>query len=117
MSVWSTLFGSETLRIVEPTVAEDAHGAPKRAYDVKQARTITGVDMQAGPTGEDNSHRAGESWDQVAYVDADVAKMITKHARVDWQGESYRLVGPVRIMTGAGSAPDVAVLNLRRWEG
>ena len=117
MSVWATLFGSEALSVIEPTVTEDAHGAPKRVYDAKQARTIIGVDVQAGPTGEDNSHREGESWDQVAYADASAAKSITKHARIDWQEESYRLVGPIRVMTGAGSVPDVAVLNLRRWEG
>ena len=117
MSVWSTLFGSESFSVIEPTVTEDAHGAPKRTYDTKRARTITGVDVQAGPTGEDNSHRDGESWDQVAYVDAAAAKMITKQAQINWGGDSYRLVGPVRVMTGAGSAPDVAVLNLRRWEG
>ena len=117
MSVWATLFGSEVLRVIDPTVTEDAHGAPKRVYDAKRARMITGVDVQAGPTGEDNSHREGESWDQVAYVDVSAAGTITKQARIDWRGESYRLVGPVRVMTGAGSAPDVAVLNLRRWEG
>ena len=117
MSVWATLFGSEILHVIEPTVTEDAHGAPKRVYDAKHARVITGVDVQAGPTGEDNSHRDGESWDQVAYVDASAAGLITKQARIEWLGDSYRLVGPVRVMTGAGSAPDVAVLNLRRWEG
>lgn len=117
MSVWTTLFGSEVLRIIEPTVTEDAHGAPKRTYDAKRARTVIGVDVQAGPTGEDNSHREGASWDQVAYVDAAAARAITKQARIDWQGESYRLVGPARVMTGAGSVPNVAVLNLRRWEG
>ena len=117
MSVWSILFGSEVLSVIEPTVTEDAHGAPKRTYDAKHARSIAGVDVQAGPTGEDNSHRDGESWDQVAYVDADAAKTITKQARINWRGDPYRLIGPVRVMTGAGSAPDVAVLNLRRWEG
>lgn len=117
MSVWSTLFGSEILTVTEPTETEDAHGAPRREYPPANARQIMGVDVQAGPTGESNSHREGESWDQVAYVDAAAAASITKHARIDWHGESYRLVGPVRVMTGSGLLPNVAVLNLRRWEG
>lgn len=117
MSVWSTLFGSEVLRVIRPTVTEDAHGAPKRVYDKKHARMIIGVDVQAGPTGEDTSHREGASWDQVAYVDASAIGFISEHDRIYWRDEMYLLVGPVRVMTGAGSAPDVAVLNLRRWEG
>lgn len=117
MSVWSTLFGAETITVTEPVETEDLHGAPRRTYPPAAARQITGVDVQAGPTGEDNSHREGESWDQVAYVDAAAAVTISKHARIEWRGQAYRLVGPVRIMTGAGLTPDAAVLNLRRWEG
>lgn len=117
MSVWSTLFGAETLTVTEPVESEDAHGAPRRTYPTAASRRIDGVDVQAGPTGEDNSHREGESWDQVAYVDSAAVASLTKHARVEWRGHAYRLVGPVRIMTGAGLTPDAAVLNLRRWEG
>lgn len=117
MSVWSTLFGSEILTVTEPSETEDAHGAPRREYPASNARQIMGVDVQAGPTGENNSHREGESWDQVAYVDAAAAATISKHARIDWRGESYRLIGPIRIMTGAALLPDAAALNLRRWEG
>ena len=117
MSVWSTLFGAETLTITEPVESEDAHGAPRREYPAAAARPITGVDVQAGPTGEDNSHREGESWDQVAYVDSAAVASLSKHARIEWRGQAYRLVGPVRIMTGEGLTPDAAGLNLRRWEG
>lgn len=117
MSVWSTLFGAETIVVTEPVETEDAHGAPRRTYPAAASRRIDGVDVQAGPTGEDNSHREGESWDQVAYVDSAAVATLTKHARIEWRGRAYRLVGPVRIVTGAGLTPDAAVLNLRRWEG
>mgnify|MGYP000944009239 FL=1 len=117
MSVWSTLFGAETITVAEPVETVDAHGAPRRTYPAAASRRIDGVDVQAGPTGEDNSHREGESWDQVAYVDSAAVASLTKHARIEWRGQAYRLVGPVRIMTGAGLTPDAAVLNLRRWEG
>lgn len=117
MSVWSTLFGAETITVTEPVETEDAHGAPRRTYPTAAARPITDVDVQAGPTGENSSHREGESWDQVAYVDAAAAATISKHARIEWRGQVYRLVGPIRIMTGAGLTPDAAVLNLRRWAG
>lgn len=117
MSIWSSVFGSEVITVTEPTTTVDAHGAPKRVYEPKNARQFTHVDVQAGPTGENSSHREGESWDQTAYLDADGARDITKHARVDWRGISYRLHGPVKFVTGAGLLADVAVLNLKRWEG
>ena len=117
MSIWSDVFGSETIAVTEPVTTEDAHGAPKRSYRPEMARTISGVDVQAAPTEEDTSHREGEHWTQKAYMDAAAAESITKHARIEWRGAAYRLYGPIRIVTGAGLLPDTAVLDLQRWEG
>lgn len=115
MSIWTAIFGSETLVVTPPTRGEDAHGGEVKRYDAANAYRVK-ADVQAAPSGADTSHREASGWSALAYLDA-AGRVPEAGDRVEWAGRAYRVVSPARVIAGAGLTADVAVLTLNHWEG
>ena len=115
MSIWTSIFGSETLVVTPPTRGEDAHGGLVKRYDSANSYKVQ-ADVQAAPSDADTSHREGYGWSALAYLDAS-GRVPAPGDRVEWVGELYRVVSPARIVVGAGLTEDVAVVTLKKQEG
>lgn len=115
MSLFSSIFGTETVTILRVVETVDGHGNEVQSYP-GPGIAVSGVDVQPRPSEEYTLHRGGLKWQADAYFDAD-GPVPGPRDHVVWRGDEYRVTRPPTYDRGTPGLPATMVVNLERWVG
>jgi len=106
-------FANDTLTVLRPTTAEDAHGEGVANWATASETTVRNCSVQPGPSQEFLASRDTVSIDYTAFVPPSSDVRATD--RIRYEGDTYTVVGqPLKWNSPLGSLSHL-VIAMRRY--